>query len=232
MPETPIYGWPYEHPVLDEPGITLHGGALGQGRILAEEIEATVSGIAGQIAGLASDLDTLAGVALQRIATIDTGAGTNTTEFTQIPQGYRALVLLWRGTTTGSGQLASLALRFNGDSGSNYHSRLARNTAAGDYTSTDGSTSNYVFTVLRAGYVGTARSSGMIIIPAYTANSTKTVFGVNMAVGASSSSGGDNIFTVQAAGQWLSNSPVTAIRIWPSGETWAFTPHLTLLGVP
>lgn len=232
MPYTRVYGWPFEHPQTDEPGVTLHGGVSGDHPILAEEIERTVSGIDGQITGLVSGLDDLAGIALQRIATIDSGAGTNTTEFTQIPQGYRALVLLWRGTSTGSGQLASLALRFNGDSGSNYHSRLARNTAAGDYTSTDGSTSNYVFTVLRAGYVGTARSSGMIIIPAYTANSTKTVVGVSMAVGASSSSGGDNIFMVQASGQWLSNSPVTAIRIWPSGENWAFTPHLTLLGVP
>jgi hypothetical protein len=144
MPYTRVYGWPYEHPHTDQPGITLHGGDPPSSPILAEEIEQTVSGIDGQITGLASGLDALAGVALQRIATIDTGANTNTTEFVNIPQGYRALVLLWRGTSTGSGQLASLAVRFNGDSGSNYHSRLVRNTAAGEYTSTDGSTAGYV----------------------------------------------------------------------------------------
>src|SRR5690554_915262 len=117
MPETPIYGWPYEHPVLDEPGITLHGGALGQGRILAAEIEATVAALAGAACGRQGARGPANAVAAQAIATIDGGAGTNATEFTHSPQDFAHLLLLWAGTQDGGDEVVSLGLRFNGDGG-------------------------------------------------------------------------------------------------------------------
>lgn len=45
MPSTPVFGWPYEHPQTDEPGVTLHGGLDGTHPILAEEIERDVAGL-------------------------------------------------------------------------------------------------------------------------------------------------------------------------------------------
>src|SRR5690554_965884 len=160
--------------------------------------------------------------------TINTGAGTNTTEFINIPQDYRDLIIVWQGASDGSGQLDSLALRFNGDSGNNYHSRLTRNLAAGGFQDNDGAGSNYTFSVLRAGYVGKLRSAGQIVIPNYAGSGQKFVTATNAAVGQAA---GANIFCVNAAGRWLGTAPISSIRIWPSGQLWDGDPHITLLGL-
>lgn len=43
MPVTRVFGWPYERPDADQPGVTLHGGLDGSHPILAEEIERDVA---------------------------------------------------------------------------------------------------------------------------------------------------------------------------------------------
>ena len=228
MPETPIYGWPYEHPVLDEPGITLHGGALGQGRILAEEIEATVAALAGTVSGQQDALGALDAVAAQTIATIDTGDGTNTTEFTQIPATFRDLMIFWRGASNGSGQIDALALRFNGDNGTNYHSRILRNQADSTFNASSGENDNFTFSVMRVGMVGTAHSAGVIYIPDYAGSQQKYAHGTCSAVG---QSGLANVYGILAGGRWTSTAPITSIRLWPSSQAWAGHPHLTLVGI-
>ena len=56
MPETPIYGFPFEHPVDDEPGHTLDGGSLGTEPILAQEVEDELERIDGGITDLQTAL--------------------------------------------------------------------------------------------------------------------------------------------------------------------------------
>jgi|SRR5690554_107368 len=159
--------------------------------------------------------------------TINTGAGTNTTEFINIPQDYRDLIIVWQGASDGSGELDSLALRFNGDSGNNYVSRLSRNTAPGEYTTSVGT-----FSVLRVGHVGTDatnRSAGTIWIPGYTTSGRKIAHGISNANGRSG--GTNSAYTTQAGGYWTGTAPISIIRIWVSGQLWAGDPHITLIGV-
>lgn len=223
MPETPIYGWPYEHPVLDEPGITLHGGALGQGRILAEEIEATVAALAGTVSGQQDALGALNAVAAQTIAVIDSGAGTNTTEFTNIPQTFAHLLLLWAGTHDGGDSVVSLGLRFNGDGGGTSYVSQRIVTRDNTMALTTGE-----FGIIRAGIVGRfTGSGGVIYIPHYSATG-----GQKSAIG--DSYGRDLVggeYRGWGHGRWQGTAPITAIRIWPSGQLWGSTPHLTLLGI-
>jgi hypothetical protein len=198
-------------------------------RDLAEDVNDELLRVDGDVATLsaAAAAATLAASNVKVLGTINSGAGTNTTEFSGIDQTYRDLIIMWRGASDGSGEIDSLALRFNGDDGDNYVSRLSRNEAAGTYTSSQG-----LFSVLRAGHVGTngtSRSAGTIWIPAYTSTIRTVAHGISNATG---QSGGDNsAYTTQAGGYWTGTAAVTTIRIWVSGQLWAGTPHITLLGL-
>lgn len=228
MPYTRVYGWPFEHPQTDEPGVTLHGGVSGDHPILAEEIEKTVVSIADDITGFNDAVSALDSASAQTIATIDSGAGTNTTEFTQIPATFRDLMIFWRGASDGSGQIDALALRFNGDNGTNYHSRILRNQANSTFNASSGEDDDFTFSVMRVGMVGTAHSAGVIYIPDYTGSQQKYAHGTCSAVG---QSGLANVFGILAGGRWTSTAPITSIRLWPSSQAWAGHPHLTLVGI-
>lgn len=232
MPATNIYGLPFEEP-SEQPGITLHGGIPPSSEILAEEVEEELARVEGDVAGVAASVTALEAFFLatgaQQIDTIDTGLGTNTTEFTNIPQTFRDLVIFWMGRSDGAGEIDSLAIRFNSDDGNVYTSRLSRNTAAGAYTTSVGT-----FTVLRAGHVGTAptrSSGGTVWIPGYSrTDSSKMAHGVSLSRGQSF---GDNVFTSQAGGTWPGTSGINSVRIWVSGQLWqTVNPHITLIGIP
>jgi hypothetical protein len=199
-------------------------------RDLAEDVNDEVSRLDGDIGVLTLDVADAAAAAsnVQVLDTIDSGSGTNTTEFSGIDQTYRDLMILWRGTSDGTAEIDSLALRFNGDGGDNYHSRLSRNLADGAFMSTDGELAGYVFSVLRAGYVGAHRSVGVIHIPGYRSGLQKYAHGTNVAIG---NSLGTNIFNVNAGGRWTNSAAITAIRIWPSGQLWSGNPSITLIGI-
>jgi hypothetical protein len=223
------YGLIHEVPG-DQPLISLTGGASGTFDILAEQVNDELARIDADVAEITgTDLPALEAIAnsVTVLGTINSGSGTNTTEFSGIDQTYRDLIIMWKGASDGSGEIDSLALRFNGDTGDNYVSRLSRNEAAGTYTSSQG-----LFSVLRAGHVGTnstSRSAGTIWIPAYTSTIRTVAHGISNATG---QSGGDNsAYTTQAGGYWTGTAAVTTIRIWVSGQLWAGTPHITLLGL-
>lgn len=231
-PTTEIYGWPYET-INQAPGRTLNGGLSGADPILARAIEADVNRIetasVTSVAAVAADIDALAETfaarGVQRIATLDTGSGTNTTEFTNIPQTYRDLMITWRGQSDGSGEIDALAVRFNGDGGNNYRWVRNRNTAASAFISESDVTSS-----VHCGYVGTLGSAGVILIPAYrAAGFIRFVQGESVSLGQSL---GTNVFRTHAGGRWNASSPVTAVRLWPSGQQWEGDPHITLWGLP
>src|SRR5690554_7736615 len=56
MPQTPVYGLPFEAPG-DLPGHTLDGGPVGDQPILAEAVEAELSRVDNDIAGLVEDIE-------------------------------------------------------------------------------------------------------------------------------------------------------------------------------
>lgn len=231
MPSTITYGFPYEN-LSDQPGHSLHGGLFGTEPILAIDVDRELSRVESEgsaaVDEVAANLATLENTFLttgaQTIGEIDTGAGTNTTNF-DVPTGFRDLLVIWQGTSDGSGEIDSLAVRFNSDAGNNYASVLNRNTSAGNFTSDVGT-----FSVLRAGQVGTFRTSGFFLIPNYL-NTTisKPVWGSSASIGQSL---GANIYATNAAGRWTGTAAITNIRIWPSGQLWEGDPHMTLIGIP
>lgn len=232
MPTTDIYGFPYET-LTDEPGWSLHGGQTGGELILAEEVETQLSRVetttSSDLGDLRTDVDLLQQrfeqTGAQVIEFINTGAGTNSTEFVNIPQTFRNLCLLWSGASDGAGQIDSLALRFNGDGGNNYISRLNRNTEADAFSSSSGT-----FSVLRTGYVGTLRSAGVTWISDYSiAGAAKYAHGTGIAFG---QSGGANTFVNSGGGRWTSTAAIQSVRVWVSGQLWSGTPRLTLMGIP
>lgn len=232
MPTTEIYGFPYET-LTDEPGWSLHGGQTGAELILAEEVERQLSRVESELSTATGDLRTDVDLLEQQFLTtgaqvldyIDTGSGTNTTEFVNIPQDFQNLIILWSGVSDGAGEIDSLALRFNGDGGDNYTSRLTRNTEADAFSSSSG-----VFSVMRTGYVGTLRATGVAWISDYSVSGlNKYAHGVGVALG---QSGGANIFNNQGGGRWSSTAAIQSVRIWVSGQLWGGEPSITLMGVP
>jgi hypothetical protein len=221
--ETAIKGYHYESE-NDPPGVSLRA----PGPILAEQVEQDVVSIESSVATLDGDFSALEasiGDRVRRIATINTGTGTNLTEFTNIPQTFRDLMIYWFGGSDGTGELDTLALRFNGDSGNNYEGILSRNTETGTFSSSSGT-----FSVQRAGHVGTHRGAGVIHIPQYSTTGTyKMVTATSIARG---NSGTVNTYTTQSGGRWSGLAAITAIRIWPSGQLWDINPHITLIGIP
>lgn len=222
MPITPIYGLPFEA-LDDQPGHSLHGGTAGLDEILAEEVEEELSRIDGDISNIENVLiPTIEAQAesAQVLDVIDSGQGTNTTEFENIDQTYRDLMILWRGVSSASGQISSLALRFNNDQGSNYLSAINRNTETGNFDSGQGT-----FSLMRVGHVGTSTSVGVIFIPHYRVASTVGAYGSSTATSLEG-----NAFVSTAGGRWSGTGPVEIINIWPSGAFWRFEPHITLIG--
>lgn len=223
MPETPIYGIPYETD-NDIPGISLRP----PGPIAAEVVETELQRIdsaAGTLESEFNAVEALIGDRARRIATINTGNGGNTTEFTSIPQTFRDLQIVWYGSSSGTGEIDSLALRFNGDGGNNYDSVLTRNTSTDTFSSSSGN-----FSVLRAGHIGTDRGAGIITIPMYT-NTLRHKYATGTSINRGLSGGG-NIFNSLGGGRWTGVAAITAIRIWPSGQNWDIDPHITLIGIP
>lgn len=230
--ETDIYQFPYED-LTDPPGHSLHGGLLGTDPILAIEVEKQLNRVETQATSDIGDLQTQLDLletqfittGAQVIDYISTGTGTNTTEFVNIPQTFKNLCILWNGVSDGAGQIDSLALRFNGDGGNNYISRLTRNTEADAY-----STSSGTFSVLRTGYVGTLRSAGITWISDYSISGvTKYAHGTGIAFG---QGGGANTFTNQGGGRWTATAAIQSVRIWVSSQLWAGNPRITLMGIP
>lgn len=222
MPEEPLYGLKFED-VNDPPGLSLRA----PGPILAEQVATELQRIDTNVSTLDGDftaLEAVIGDRARTIATIESGLGTNTTEFTSIPQTFQDLMIIWYGGSDGTGEIDSLALRFNGDGGNNYISRLNRNTAAHAFSSEAGT-----FSVLRAGYVGTDNGGGVVHIPHYASTiRLKFASGTSISRG---DSGGDNMFCAQGGGRWNSSAAISAIRLWPSSQLWSITPHITLLGI-
>lgn len=222
MPEEPLYHLPYET-LGDAPGVSQRA----PGPILAEATAAELQRIDTSIVDMGGDfsaLETTIGDRTRTIATIDIGNGTNTTEFTGIPGTYRDLMIIWYGRSNGSGEIDTLALRFNGDAGTNYEGVLSRNTSTGTYSSDSGT-----FTVQRAGHIGTFRGAGVVYIPGYSLSGTyKMTYGASIARG---NSGPSNTFTTQSGGRWSGTGAIVAIRMWPSGQLWNIDPHITLIGI-
>lgn len=119
MPNTPIYGFPFEVP-SDQPGETLHGGVPPSSDILAEEVEEELDRVENSVvAGIDARLIAVeAAIVGVRWRGINEGTQTGAGDFTiTVPAGYERLKLTLVGDLSGQGQVN---LRINGSSATDY----------------------------------------------------------------------------------------------------------------
>lgn len=217
MPSTPIYGLPYEAE-SDQPGVSLRA----PGPILAEAVETELERIDTDVADITGEQLPAVEEIASRMVTLDrlVQSNTNLTTFEDIDQGYDDLMLLWRGNHDGSG-IVSLAVRVNGDGGTDSYRSQTAHTNTDDWTFSESQDAS----LLRAGTVGSAVGCcGLIVIPRYAVNGIKSMWGHGH---------GRNVATWYhfGTGRWqAANDPITSIRIWPSGQNWAAI-EATLIGI-
>lgn len=123
------------------------------------------------------DWSSLPVAAVTKIAEVTVGAGgTATVSFTSIPGTYKHLEIHYIAQSEASGAQA-LSMRFNGDTGNNYHWQyvLGNTTAASAATAT-GQSSMRVGSTAGSGAPSGAFSNGSIIIPDYTNTVTQKAF--------------------------------------------------------
>lgn len=120
MPNEPLFGFAYEDPEQDQPGVSVHGGVPPQGPgILALQVAAALSARVSEIAAL--DVRLIAvetAVAASRWRHITEGSQSGGTDFTlAVPAGYKMLRMnVWGDVST----TADIGIQING-SGTNIH---------------------------------------------------------------------------------------------------------------
>lgn len=165
--------------------------------------------------------------ATRLIASTRLGAGAASIDFTSIPQTYKHLMLIISGQTTHT-SATNVLLRFNGDSGANYHWVLIGG-AGGAATSSNSALGTSIVPASLPASTSTARAgSGIIVIPEYT----QTNFHKNTL------SQGGRIVDDTAAnhifqtfyGHWKSTAAVTQVTLSSSTANLATGTVATLYG--
>lgn len=229
MPFTPIYSFPYEA-LVDQPGVTLHGGLAGTNQILAEEVERELVRVDNDVAEVAADLASeIAGLTVKVLGSADIAGTSTAPAFTGIDQTFEHLMLIWRGNhASGVNEFNSLSMRFNSDGGTDQYAsqRISFGTSSSTFTDELVISDWQLSTSIRCGLIGNVLSNGGTIwIPRYT----DAVAGLTGAYGtgwARRSSGGT---TFTAGGYYVGTGPVTSIAIWPASTTWS-NGRVTLVG--
>lgn len=146
MPQTPVYGLPFEAPG-DLPGHTLDGGPVGDQPILAEAVEAELSRVDGEIADMAADLSDLSTRTMlldQQVLSGQIGSGTNVAVPAILRGSFRAYTLRVFGGIDGTlNPSTPLVVRINGDDSTVYRSSAyAVNCSTGAFDVTYANTGN------------------------------------------------------------------------------------------
>ena len=161
--------------------------------------------------------------------------------FSNIPQTYSDLVIIWGGDTDVSNNYGRVAVRMNGDAtAGNYHGMTAcQNLKAGGLLSTfqyggnDGVTPQAAG---RIGWAGSDKSGGWAHLPQYTSNQPKIMSGWGTAQKGNGSTG-DTDYTRQtfflASARWVGTAAVTSIFIYADGtQLFEAGSTFALFGVP
>lgn len=142
--------------------------------------------------------------------TVTASSGAASIDFTSIPSGYTDLLVKVSARIPTTGNYVNLAIRFNGDTGSNYSSRLlygdgsstgsanesAQTRGGWQYANGVGSTSNNF-------------SNGYIYIPNYTGSAQKS-FSADFVA----ENNATNCIIAVKAGLWTGTAAITSISLF------------------
>lgn len=158
------------------------------------------------------------------IATTTLGSAQANYTFSSISGTYTDLVLVVAGTTTTDG--ASLTVRFNSDSGTNYSETQLRGTGS-SAVSSRGSNLTYILLGYSAGFSSSQGANAVMQIQNYSnATTYKTALGrVNNANGAVGAGTEANV------GLWRNTAAITSITVGVDAGNLATGMTLTLYGI-
>jgi hypothetical protein len=210
--------------------VTLFGGPDGQAPLTVEAVEREVFRIESSLAEVQEHVSEVAQVAtratvLDRMNVSGLTGGLATT--LNIPPGYHAFQLFWRGGQDGSNEFVRLSHRFNSDSGNNYTRAIIR--TANDTGSFDNEVTTLglgTFSSAHGGSVGTGQSGG---VTSWSAPVASTFLPVH-ALCSSSRGVAENVAVVIAASRWTSAATLTQVSAWPAGRNWSSSSWITLVG--
>lgn len=169
--------------------------------------------------------------AFESIQTVNVGSGGSASiSFTSIPSTYKHLQIRVFGRSSKTTELNdAIAMRFNGDTFSNYRSHTIQAQGSGTpYAGTN--TGTYAFLGYVAGDQGTANVFGGAVIDILDYTSTNKNKTIRCLAGNDRNDSGLVDFT---SGLWF-NTPaaITQIDIFPtSGTTWKQYSHFALYGI-
>jgi hypothetical protein len=136
-------------------------------------------------------------------------------EFTSIPQDGTDLVLVFSCRANVPDNYANTGIRFNGDTASNYSSRLLFGLGSGTPSSTS-TTTTYVAFAYSTGTSATASTFGSsaVYIPNYTGSTTKSV-----SMDSVSENNATTAIQALTAALWTGTAAITSLRLFlPGGE--------------
>jgi hypothetical protein len=152
------------------------------------------------------------------IASTTLGSAAASYTFSSIPGTFRDLVVKFAGTTTGG---YSLALQFNGDTGTNYSNTRLGGYPSGAYSTRETSAAY----ILNSGNPTSNQSTQVTQIMSYANTSVYKTTLCQSAVGAE--------HVARIVGLWRSTSAITSVTIYPLGgsDTMASGSVISLFGI-
>ena len=154
------------------------------------------------------------------IASSTVGAGgASSIDFNNVPSGYVDLVIKYSLRCTLSGgpfHFGDCAVRFNGDTSTNYNNLVMR-SREGSVASFGSSTSTFIalYEASAADATANAFGTGQVYISKYASSDSKSV----STEGTSQSNDSTRVQFGSISGLWRSSSPVTSIKLYEQNGT-------------
>lgn len=162
---------------------------------------------------------------MQVIQHIELGSTQASIDFNSISQAFTDLVIQISVRNSGTSN-ANTRVRFNGDTGNNYSSRLLYGTGSGVASYSETTTSLYGGDHPASNWTASTFGNGTIYIPNYTSTTAKSISNDVVAEQNATAS-----WQQISAHLWNQTSAITSISIFPFSGSWVAGSSATLYGI-
>ena len=166
---------------------------------------------------------------LFKIQSIEVASPVTSVTFSSIPQGYTDLIMKFSGRTARGGAYEdSLKIQFNGDTGSNYSSRILQqyNSTASSVAETSVGYATIYSALDGASATANTFGNGEMYIPNYTSSNAKS-FSIDAVSETNGTQGSDDM----SANLWTGTAAISSITLFPYFSIFVQDSTFTLYGV-